>query len=137
MKSFPEKLLFENLTSNNTLKLASCDMKNKESLVEPFISAVGYNTGLFKIFSINPGLRKLDAIYQSKTHENEIIRIKFSPDKTYLCTCTKKEIFLFFVEKFDLITPLCCIREKDNQIVDMDCIQIVIYFSWIFKWYNR
>ena len=120
MKSFPQKILFEDLTSNNALKPTSCDMPNKESLEEPFISAVGYNNGLFKIFSINPGLRKLDAIYQSRPHENEIIRIKFSPDKTYLCTCTKKEIFLFFVEKFDLITPLCCIQEKENQIVDMD-----------------
>jgi WD40 repeat protein len=121
MKSFPQKILLEDpSSSNNSLKPISCDMPNRESLDEPFISAVGYNNGLFKIFSINPGLRKLDAIYQSRPHETEIIRIKFSPDGTYLCTCTKKEIFLFFVEKFDLISPLCCIKEEENQIVDMD-----------------
>ena len=121
MKSFPQKILLEDTTSPSTsLRPTSCDMPNKESLDDPFISAVGYDNGLFKIFSINPGLRKLDAIYQSRPHENEIIRIKFSHDGTYLCTCTRKEIFLFFVEKFDLITPLCCIKEEENQITDMD-----------------
>jgi hypothetical protein len=50
---------------------------------------------------VNPTLRKLDVTYQARPHENEIIRIKFSNDGTYLCTCTKKEIFLFFVEKYD------------------------------------
>jgi len=120
MKSFPQKLLFEDPLTSPSLKPSSCDMPNRDNLDEAFISAVGYNNGLFKIFSINPGLRKLDTIYQSRPHENEIIRIKFSPDGTYLCTCTKKEIFLFFVEKFDQITPLCCIQEEENQIVDMD-----------------
>jgi len=121
MKSFPQKILLEDTTSPSTsFRPTSCDMPNKESLDDPFISAVGYDNGLFKIFSINPGLRKLDAIYQSRPHENEIIRIKFSHDGTYLCTCTRKEIFLFFVEKFDLITPLCCIKEEENQITDMD-----------------
>ena len=120
MKSFPEKILMEDLTTNDELKPTACDMPNKESLDEPFISAVGYNNGLFKVFSINPAERKLNAIFQSRPHENQIIRLKFSPDGTYLCTCTKKEIFLFFVEKFDQITPLCCIQENENQIVDMD-----------------
>ena len=120
MKSFPEKILLEDITTDDALKPTSCCMPTKESLDEPFISAVGYNNGLFKIFSINPELKKLEAIFQSRPHENEIIRIKFSPDGTYLCTCTKKEIFLFFVEKYDLISPLCCIQENENQIVDMD-----------------
>ena len=121
MKSFPQKILLEDPSPLNIdIKPTACDMPNKESLDEPFISAVGYNNGLFKIFAVNPGLRKLDVIYQARPHENEIIRIKFSPDGAYLCTCTKKEIFLFFVEKYDAINPLCCIQENENQIVDMD-----------------
>ena len=121
MKSFPQKILLEDPSPLNIdIKPTACDMPNKESLDDPFISAVGYNNGLFKIFAVNPGLRKLDVIYQARPHENEIIRIKFSADGAYLCTCTKKEIFLFFVEKYDTINPLCCIQENDNQIVDMD-----------------
>ena len=121
MKSFPQKILLEDPSPlNNDIKPTACDMPNKESLDDPFISAVGYNNGLFKVFAINPNLRKLDVIYQARPHENEIIRIKFSADGTYLCTCTKKEIFLFFVEKYDTINPLCCIQENDHQIVDMD-----------------
>ena len=121
MKSFPQKILLEDPSPlNNDVFPTACDMPDKESLDDPFISAVGYNNGLFKLFAINPGLRKLDVIYQARPHENEIIRIKFSFDGTYLCTCTKKEIFLFFVEKYDAINPLCCIQEHDNQIVDMD-----------------
>ena len=121
MKSFPEKVLLEDPSPlNNDLKPTACDMPNKESLDDPFISAVGYNNGLVKVFAVNPTLRKLDVTYQARPHENEIIRIKFSNDGTYLCTCTKKEIFLFFVEKFDTINPLCCIQENENQIVDMD-----------------
>ena len=121
MKSFPQKILLEDPSPLNIdIKPTACDMPNKESLDEPFISAVGYNNGLFKIFAVNPGLRKLDVIYQARPHENEIIRIKFSADGAYLCTCTKKEIFLFFVEKYDAINPLCCIQENENQIVDMD-----------------
>ena len=76
MKSFPQKILFEDSSTNDALRPSACDMPNKESLDEAFISAVGYNNGLFKIFSINPGLRKLDSIYQSRPHEIEIIRIK-------------------------------------------------------------
>ena len=110
MKSFPEKLLLEDSTSINlNITPTSCDMPNHESIEEPFISAVGYNNGLFKIFSINPTEKKLDLIYQSRPHEDPIIRIKFSADGSYLCTCTKKEIFLFLVEQFDQISPLCCI----------------------------
>ena len=121
MKSFPQKILLEDPSPLNIdIKPTACDMPNKESLDDPFISAVGYNNGLFKIFAVNPGLRKLDVIYQARPHENEIIRIKFSADGAYLCTCTKKEIFLFFVEKYDTINPLCCIQENDNHIVDMD-----------------
>ena len=121
MKSFPQKILLEDPSPlNNEIIPTACDMPNKESLDDPFISAVGYNNGLFKIFAVNPGLRKLDIIYQARPHENEIVRIKFSFDGTYLCTCTKKEIFLFFVEKYDKISPLCCIQEQENQIVDMD-----------------
>ena len=121
MKSFPQKILLEDPSPlNNEVRPTACDMPNKESLDDPFISAVGYNNGLLKLFAVNPTLRKLDVIHQSRPHENEIIRIKFSADGTYLCTCTKKEIFLFFVEKFDSINPLCCIQEQENQIVDMD-----------------
>lgn len=121
MKSFPEKLLMEDLTSINLpIKPISCDMPIRENIEEPFISAVGYDNGLFKIFSINPANKRLDLIYQSRPHEDAIIRIKFSSDGSYLCTCTKKEIFLFLVEQYDKISPLCCIKEEETQIVDMD-----------------
>ena len=76
MKSFPQKILLEDPSPlNNEVRPTACDMPNKESLDDPFISAVGYNNGLLKLFAVNPTLKKLDVIHQSRPHENEIIRL--------------------------------------------------------------
>ena len=122
MKSFPEKLLLEDLlfSEGSTIKPTSCDIPKKENLDTPFISAIGYSNGLVKVLTISPVFKKLETIYQSRPHEDAVIRIKFSYDGTYLCTCTKKEIFIFIVENYDKINPLCCIQEKEHQIMDMD-----------------
>ena len=120
MKSFPEKCLLEDPSGKDNLKPCACDIPKRDSLDDPFISAVGYDNGAFKIFSIDPNAKKLSLIYQSRPHEKNILKIKFSPDCSYLCTCTNKELFFFLVEKFDKIIPWCQIIIEDKWIVDID-----------------
>ena len=120
MKSYPEKCLLEDPSVKDNLKPCACDIPKRDSLDDPFISAVGYNNGAFKIFSINPTEKKLNLIYQSRPHEKNILKIKFSPDCSYLCTCTNKELFFFIVEKFDKIIPWCQIIIENKLIVDID-----------------
>ena len=120
MKEFPEKILLEDPAINFNLKPTICDIPKRDNLDDPFISCVGYENGLIKIFYLNPVERNIDIIHQSRPHENAILCLKFSPDSSYLVSSTKNEIFIFLVESFDKIVPWCCIKEEQNNIVDID-----------------
>ena len=120
MKFFPGRILLEDPMNKEGLIPTSCDIPKKDNLDEPFILAVGYNTGLFRICSVNPIQKQLDIIFESRPHEKPITKIMFSPDSSYLCTTTKNEMFFFIVEQFDKIIPWCCIKQEELKIVDID-----------------
>ena len=103
MKEFPEKILLEDPAINFNLKPTICDIPKRDNLDDPFISCVGYENGLIKIFYLNPTERNIDIIHQSRPHENAILCLKFSPDSSYLVSSTKNEIFIFTYLIFDRI----------------------------------
>lgn len=120
MTFFPGRLLLSDPLEEPTLIPTCCDIPQKDSQDEPLIITVGYNNGMFKIFALNPIQKALDVIFQTKPHEDPITKILFSPDGSYLCTTTKKEIFFFIVEKYDKIIPWCSVKKEDLTIVCID-----------------
>lgn len=120
MKFFPGRILLEDPLSADGLNPTACDIPKKENLDDPFILAVGYNTGLYRICSLNPITKQIDIIFEGRPHEEAITHIMFSPDGSYLCTTTKKEMFIFIIEQYDKIIPWCCIKQETLNIVDID-----------------
>jgi len=116
--NFTFKIMLENLPE---LTASSCDLLPRENEDDPFVMVIGYSIGIFRIYQLDNQKHKLEMINQIKAHGEEIIKILFSPDKSYVLSSTNKEIFIFLVVELDKIIPHCCIQKSQlEQIVDID-----------------
>ena len=107
------------LQSDLEIKCTCCDYSPRESESEPIIMALGYDIGILRIFQFDSENLKLNLLTQLRAHEQEIKKILFSPDKSYLMTITKLEIFIFIIDDFNKIIPFCSIKKSSN-IIDAD-----------------
>lgn len=116
-----ENFLYEKVKLQYDLEIKStcCDYCPRESDNDPIIMALGYDVGVLRIYQFESENMKLNLLTQLRAHEEEIKKILFSPDKSYLMTITKTEIFIFIIDDFNKIIPFCSVK-KNCTIVDAD-----------------
>ena len=107
------------LQSDPEIRSTCCDYCPRDSDADPIIMALGYDVGIMRIYQFDSENMKLTLLTQMRAHEEELKRILFSPDRSYLMTITKAEIFIFIIDDFNKIIPFCSIKKNCN-IVDAD-----------------
>ena len=53
MKEFPDKIIFQLPYSNENIYPTCSDIPKREMSDAPYVAAIGYSNGLFKVFSIS------------------------------------------------------------------------------------
>jgi WD40 repeat protein len=120
------KTFIHNLLNNEKIVLekefllncSACDVCPRDH-DENIVIAMGYNNGLFRTFQLNSEKLTIEPVFQTKAHEEAILKVKFSHDKTNLITVTQNEVFLFIIAELNNFKPLWFIR-KEEKIVDVD-----------------
>lgn len=108
-----DKILLE---SNIGIKTSACDIAQRENEYDILIMAVGYEIGMLRIYQFINQSMKLNLLMQLRVHEEPIKKVLFSPDKSYLLTQTKSEIFVFIIDDYNKIIPFCSIKKTCNII---------------------
>ena len=92
-------------------------MMRRSDLNKGRLAAVGYDSGIVRVVSINNGNIELNVVF--KAHDAPVCKLQFAPSQTMLVTAARNgEIFFFETNghnNLDLYEPICMMRLPEGQ----------------------
>ena len=100
---------------------ANCiDLIRRSDLNRGRVAAVGYDSGIVRIVTINQSTVDLNLVF--KAHDSPVTKLGYSPSQTMLVTASRKgEIFFFETNghnNLELYEPLCMLYLPEGSLIN-------------------